>query len=99
MNTELLDLYTDYLISSFSQTTTTGLSRLLDEVITHDYITNFLAESHLTSKELWKLVKKDVRMIESEEGVIIFDDTIQENPIAIKTKLSAITGIIQSVAV
>lgn len=80
MNTELLDLYTDYLISSFSQTTATCLSRLLDGVITHDYITNFLAESHLTSKELWKLVKKDVRMIESEEGVIIFDDTIQEKP-------------------
>ena len=74
MNTELLDLYTDYLISSFSKTPATGLSTLLDGAMTHDHITNFLAESDLTSKELWKLVKKDVRKIESEEGVIIFDD-------------------------
>lgn len=78
MNKELLDLYSDYLISSFSQTTATGLSHLLDGALTHDRITNFLAESRLTSKELWLLVKKDVRRIESSEGVIIFDDTIEE---------------------
>ncbi|MBF0396786.1 MAG: IS701 family transposase, partial [Desulfobacterales bacterium] len=66
MKTELLDLYTDYLISSFSQSTATGLSRLLDGAYTHDRITNFLAESHLTSKELWQLVKKDIRKIESD---------------------------------
>lgn len=80
MDKELLDLYSDYLISSFSQTTATGLSRLLDGEMTHDRITNFLAESDFTTKELWKLVKKDVRKIESSEGVIIFDDTIQEKP-------------------
>ncbi len=36
MNKVLLDLYADYLISSLSQTTATGLSRLLDGVLTHD---------------------------------------------------------------
>lgn len=80
MDKEILDLYSDYLISSFSQTTATGLSRLLDGALTHDRITNFLAESEFTSKELWRLVKKDVRKIESSEGVLIFDDTIEEKP-------------------
>ncbi len=78
MNKELLDLYADYLISSLSQTTATGLSRLLGGALTHDAITNFLAESNFNSKDLWKLVKKDIREIESEKGVIIFDDTVQE---------------------
>jgi IS4 transposase len=80
MDKVLLDLYSDYLISSFSQTTSTGLSRLLDGAMTHDRITNFLSESDFTSKELWGVVKKDLRKIESPEGVIIFDDTIQEKP-------------------
>ncbi|MCP4667752.1 MAG: transposase [Deltaproteobacteria bacterium] len=78
MNKEMLDLYSDYLISSFSYTTATGLSRLLDGAITHDRVTNFLAESNFTSKDLWKLAKKDIREIESGEGVVVFDDTIQE---------------------
>ncbi|MBF0236378.1 MAG: transposase [SAR324 cluster bacterium] len=80
MDKKLLDLYSDYLISSFSQTTATGLSRLLDGTLTHDAITNFLSETDFTSQDLWMLVKKDVRAIESEDGVLIFDDTIQEKP-------------------
>lgn len=80
MNKMLLDLYTDYLISSFSQTTATGLSRLLDGAITHDAITNFLSEQDFTNKELWKLVKPDIRRVESEDGCIVFDDTIEEKP-------------------
>jgi hypothetical protein len=43
MDKVFLDLYSDYLISSFSQTTSTGLSRLLDGAMTHDRITNFLS--------------------------------------------------------
>ena len=80
MDKQLLDLYSDYLISSFSQTTVTGLSRLLDGAISHDRITNLLAESRFTDQDLWKLTKKDFREIESKEGVLIFDDTIQEKP-------------------
>ena len=80
MNKQILDLYTDYIISSFSKTTATGLSRLLDGVITHDVVTNFLAEEELTSKDLWKEVKKDVRQIESEASCLVFDDTIVEKP-------------------
>ena len=44
MNKQLLDLYSDYLISSFNQTTATGLSKLLDGSVSHDKISRFLAE-------------------------------------------------------
>ena len=37
MCSSLLDLYSDYLISSFGQTSATGLSRLTDGAVSHDY--------------------------------------------------------------
>jgi hypothetical protein len=76
----LLDIYTDYLISSFSQTTATGLSRLLDGEVSHDKITRLLSKSHFSSNYLWSLVKPTVRSIEKDDGILIFDDTIQEKP-------------------
>ncbi len=75
MNKPLLDLYSDYLVSSFSLTTTTGLSAALDGEVSHCKITRFLAEEDFTSRDLWRLVKPVVRKIESEEGVLIVDDT------------------------
>ena len=51
---ELLDIYTDYLISSFGLTTGTGLSRLLDGEISHDRIQRFLASPPQGGKEFWK---------------------------------------------
>ena len=80
MTNSLLDLYTDYLSVSFSYATATGLSNLLDGEISHDAVTRFLAQPEFTSKDLWKQVKTTVREMESEDGVIIFDDTIQEKP-------------------
>ncbi|MGB1287074.1 MAG: hypothetical protein ACPG7F_11115, partial [Aggregatilineales bacterium] len=47
---ELLDIYTDYLISSFGLTTGTDLSRLLDGAISHDQIQRFLASEVETGK-------------------------------------------------
>jgi len=78
MDKERLGLYTDYLISNFGQATATGLSALLDGEISHDQVTRFLSEREYTSKDLWLEVKSTVRKIESEEGVLIFDDTIEE---------------------
>jgi hypothetical protein len=80
MNIPLLDLYSDYLISSFSYTTATGLSRALDGGVSHDKITRFLSEEDFTSKHLWRLVKPTIRQIQSSEGILIFDDTIEEKP-------------------
>ena len=80
MNKELLEIYSDYLITSFSHTTATGLAAVLDNRISHDKITRFLSESDYTSKALWLLVKKQVKAVETEKACIIFDDTIQEKP-------------------
>lgn len=78
MDKKLLELYSDYLISSFSKTTATGLSKVLDNSISHDKITRFLSKEIYDSKALWKEVKPVIREIEKPEGVIILDDTIQE---------------------
>jgi hypothetical protein len=77
---DIFDLYTDYLITSFSYTTATGLSGLVDNAISHDPVTRFLSQQDFTSKELGKVIKKTVREIETGEGVLIFDDTLQEKP-------------------
>ena len=77
---ELLDTYTDYLISSFGLTTGTGLSRLLDGVISHDRIQRFLASPVKGGADLWKVVKAYVRQIEGDDGVLIVDDSISEKP-------------------
>jgi DDE superfamily endonuclease len=80
MNAELLEIYSDYLLSSFGQTTATGLSSLLDGAISHDQVTRFLSWDDYDSKLLWRHAKRTVREIEQEDGVLIFDDTIQEKP-------------------
>ena len=76
----MLDIYTDYLICSFGQASATGLSRLLDHEISHDAVTRFLSSEPQTSAALWRVVKPLVRSVESEEGVLIIDDSIEEKP-------------------
>ena len=84
MNTDLLELYSDYLLSAFSHTTATGLSQMTGGVVSHDKVTRFLSEKDLNSPKLWRLVKPLVRQIEDEaseeEGILIIDDTIEEKP-------------------
>jgi hypothetical protein len=80
MTNQLLDLYSDYLISSFGATTATGLSSLLEGDLSHDQITRFLAGQQRTSADLWRLAKPYVRQIQQEEGALIVDDSISEKP-------------------
>jgi len=80
MKKEYLELYTDYLMSSFSYTTATGLSVMSEGKISHDKITRFLSSEDFTPAGLWRLIKPTVREIQSEAGVIIIDDTIEEKP-------------------
>ena len=77
---ELLDIYTDYLISSFGLTTGTGLSRLLDGAISHDRVQRFLASPVKNGADLWKVVKPYIRQIQKDAGVLIVDDSISEKP-------------------
>ena len=75
---KMLDLYTDYLLSSFGQTSATGLSNLVDGSIQHDTVTRFLSGSNFTSKDLWTCVKPLVGEHQNTDGCLIFDDTIIE---------------------
>lgn len=75
MNKELLELYSDYLLSSFGATTATGLSAMLEGEVSHHRITRFLSRDVYDSKTLWRLVKPMVRKMEDDDGVVIFDDT------------------------
>jgi hypothetical protein len=79
-NKELLDVYSDYLISAFGQTTGTGLSELLGGTVSHDRIQRFLSHHEFTSSDLWQIVKPHIRAIQQEDGVMIVDDSIAEKP-------------------
>jgi hypothetical protein len=79
-NKELLDIYSDYLISAFGQTTGTGLAGLLGGSVSHDQIQRLLSKEQLGSAELWQIVKPYVRQIEQADGVLIIDDSIAEKP-------------------
>ena len=80
MDKVLLDLYVDYLISSFGATTATGLSALLGQAVSHDKITRFLSERQFTSADLWQLVKPMVRQVQNPSSVLSVDDSIEEKP-------------------
>lgn len=80
MDKSMLDLYTDYLISSFGPTTATGLSRLVEGEVSHDQVTRFLSSPAKTSADLWRIVKPMIRQLENPDGLLIFDDCIEEKP-------------------
>src|SRR5512147_2638152 len=80
MNQELLELYTDYLISTFGAATATGVSEMVGEAISHDRVTRFLSKREDTARDLWLPVKQVVREVAHDDAVLIFDDTIQEKP-------------------
>lgn len=78
MTSSLLDLYSDYLLCSFGQTTATGLAALLPDQISHDQVTRMLSRNTFDQKTLWKVVKPHIRACESPQGVLILDDSVEE---------------------
>ena len=50
MKSTELDLYTDYLLSSFGAATATGLSQMVDGAVSHDKVTRFLSGRDYTSR-------------------------------------------------
>lgn len=72
------DLYSDYLISSSSYATSTGMANLLS--IKHDKITRELSNGDYDSKFLWKQAKVYIKeMTQSKEQITLsFDDSIEE---------------------
>jgi hypothetical protein len=57
-NNKLLDIYSEYLISSFGQTTGTGLAGLLGGSVSHDQIQRLLSKEQFNVADLWGIVKR-----------------------------------------
>tara|TARA_R110000868_G_C10805109_1_gene757414 strand:+ start:78 stop:1136 length:1059 start_codon:yes stop_codon:yes gene_type:complete len=83
------DLYSDYLISSSSYTTSTGMASLLS--IKHDKITRELSKGNYDSKFLWKQSKVYVQeMTQSKDTVTLsFDDSIEEKRYTDESELNS----------
>lgn len=76
----IFDLYTDYLQISLGLATATGLSRLMDNSVSHDQVTRMLSNTEFDNKELWINVKAIVRQHETDDACLIFDDSIAHKP-------------------
>ena len=86
-NTQILDLYSDYCLSSFLSVTTVGLSELLNQGYSHDQISRFLNQKTFTQQDFWKFIKRLIRKVEHSEGILIIDDTISEKPHSTENEL------------
>ena len=74
----LIDLYTDYLISSHGQVSCTVLSEALNNKIKHDSFTRLLNSEMLNSRYLWREAKPLCKKIISDAAVLILDDSVEE---------------------
>jgi hypothetical protein len=67
--------YVEYLICTAGNFTSTNLAEHLDPV-SHDPITDYLQNEHLTAWTLWGLVKGLI--VDSPEAFLIVDDSVQD---------------------
>ena len=61
MKLDLLDIYSDYLISQNHYATSTGLANMFQGEISHDQMTRHLRSKDYSSSNLWRYVKADER--------------------------------------
>lgn len=73
-----LDLYTDYLVSSTSSTTATGLARLMNGALNHDHVTRWLSSTTLAWPALWR--QAEAQRKPEEFAILIVDDSILGKP-------------------
>jgi hypothetical protein len=75
----MLELYSDYLLTQQHLATATGLAKLMEGHISHDKVTRFLSKEQLDTKKFWQYVKPKLKLCEnSSQDVLIVDDTIAE---------------------
>lgn len=84
---KLLDLYTDFLVTSPNIVSAGLLSDILDNEYSHDSITRMLAQDPLEQKKYWQIIKPTIRSIEKEDGLISIDDTISNKPYSTENEL------------
>ena len=87
MNREILDVYSDFLLTTFTQATATGLAAMLNQAYSHDQITRFLNKPTYTQRDYWRVIKPVIRRIEDEDAAIVVDDTIEEKPYTDESEL------------
>ena len=80
MNKPMIDLYTDFLLTSTKQTSATRLSTILDGTISHDKITRELSSQALNHDDFWKIIKPTIRQVEEDTASIALDDFLLEKP-------------------
>lgn len=83
----LLDLYTDFLMTAPGAVSALVMSKMLQDAYSHDSITRMLAQDELDQSVFWKLIKPTIRQVESEDGVISIDDTIENKPYSDENEL------------
>ena len=83
----LLDLYTDFLMTSPNVASALVMSKMLQDAYSHDSITRMLAQDELDQSAFWKLIKPTIRQVESLEGIISIDDTIEHKPYSEENEL------------
>jgi DDE superfamily endonuclease len=76
----VMDLYTDFLLTSPNIVSAGLVSEVVNKEYSHDKITRMLAQNILDQKEYWQVIKPTVRQVEKVKGVISIDDTIEEKP-------------------
>lgn len=83
----LLDLYTDFLMTSPNVASALIMSKMLQDTYSHDSITRMLAQDELDQSLFWKIIKPTIRQVESEDGIISIDDTIENKPYSDENEL------------
>jgi hypothetical protein len=76
----LTDYYTDFLAVCPGQATATFMSEVLEGAVSHDQITRLLNSGKLDSAALWKMVKPICHELQSNDGVLVIDDSLQPKP-------------------
>jgi hypothetical protein len=82
-----LDLYTDFLMTSPNVASALVMSKMLQDAYSHDSITRMLAQDELDQCLFGKLIKPTIRQVESEDGIISIDDTIENKPYSEENEL------------
>src|SRR5258708_4603829 len=76
----LLDAYTDFLMVCPGQASATFMSEVLEGSVSHDQITRLLSSGKVDSQALWQMVKPICYEMQSNDGVLIIDDSILPKP-------------------
>ncbi|MCX8062333.1 MAG: transposase [Anaerolineales bacterium] len=86
-NSKIFDLYSDYTIYAFGQTTATGLSALFGRRNQPRPNPTDAGYASADFGDWWRVVKPHVRQMESEKGILMVDDRIAEKSYTDKNEI------------